>query len=1309
MSQALIYESLRLGNKGINREQLVINIPYRLDVNLFERAWQLSFHKHPAILANHNPKTNTSTFELAPPSAGTFEFVSDIQTEQQLQATLQKDLQLSDPIGASAVKVKLFRVSEAAFKCIWSFHHAQMDGASISLVLRDVFDNYERLTRGEDIQITEPDHTYIDYLEHIALLDHNSSKEYWKNYLEGLSGAVKPIIYESSSSTEKFKKVSTTTTLACDTLNQLAENTGCRVNNIFQVAWAILLARYCDIQDVAFGTARACRNIGTENYWSTVGMFMNIVPLRFTLSGTMSATQLLQAAREQQLTHKAHENTPLPLIAQALKLPTTELLGSLLMYSEQPLNQYFHQNSQWRSCTVKLHEKSSFPLELIVYAGQMVDIRIEGDASIYSSKALESMLTSLVYIIQQIIDAPSVSVDDIELMPASAVNSIIFQNTQSPAQPPTPFLAKIESTLKKSGHRLAITEDEEQYSYERIDTLSKSISKNLIDSGLNKGDVVAISLGRSANSVISQLGVLRAGGTFVNINENDPRERIEFILNDSNAKYFISNSQASLDTSHAFIQPTTFEELITDNPEKISSDLSSTDSDIAYIIYTSGTTGKPKGVAITHGNLSNHITSSKTAYGITKDDTILQFAAHTFDVAIEEIFLSLACAAKLIIRDEFCISSTNTFIEFINSHKISVLNIPTAFWHYLVERMGGKHWPNGLRLLIVGGEEPTLSALKKWRRQNTQHIRWINAYGPTETTITSTTFEDDLEQPLKAGSPIPIGKPLQNVSHYILDSRKKLLPLGCAGELHIGGLGVAAGYLNRPETNKEKFIADPYAPGLKMYASGDKAYLKADGNFVYLGRSDTQVKIRGFRIELGEVENACLSHPEISGCVAEKSKNTDELAVYIISSCPSIADEVIPFLKTKLPPHAVPSRVKVVEDIPLTNSGKLSRKNLHELKVINEKKVNELTQPRDEIEQKLLDIWNDHIPEPISGVNQSFFEVGGHSLLAVQVFSDIEDEFNATIDIRRFFGEPTIAWLASELRAQQKASKPTTHSSSQPETENQASIITLQGEGNGIPVYCICGIEIYRSLAASLGTDQPVFGVFLPIEAEMLEQFSQGREFQLPSVAEMAQSYVDAIITHTPEGPIGLAGVSFGGLLAFEIAQQLRKKGRDVAHLTLMESFLARATQRKGVVEWLSEHAIYYAKNPQIIARGIRKAVKNLRARKPQLDINSMDDIANVDFGELRWRAYHHAAIRYDSEIKPYSGNVTLFKAEEQPPRIGFHLDSTYGWANLVKGELEIFTVPGDHLGVLKPPNVGVLARKLSPRIKSANQLNIRL
>lgn len=1310
MSQALIYESLHLGNKGINQEQLVVNIPYELDVELFKRAWELCFIKHPAALADHNPKTNITTFELGGCNASLFEFIDNSQSNKPpLQTLLQHDRQQSNLIGANSVKIKLIRFGEANYQCIWSFHHAQLDGTSISLIVSEVFDYYESLLQGEKIESPSPDTKYIDYLEQLAQLQYDDAEGYWQKHLDGYSGAIKPNIYESSSTTEKFKKVASETTLAPDALFQLANSAGCRLNNIFQVAWAILIARYCDTQDVTFGTARACRNMPNEDYWHTVGMFMNIIPQRFIFNKDISIVHLLKEARQQQLEHKSFENTPLPFIAQAVKTPTTELLGSLLMYSETPLNQYFIDSKHWRSCTVELHEQSSFPLELIVYSGRTINIKIEGDASLYSSKAIESMLTSLLFIIQQLVATPTASIDSVELIPSSIANNIIFQNNSSIEPTAKPLTTKIENVFKHSGYRLAITEDQEQYSYERLDVLSKNIAANLTLQGLNKGDVVAIGLGRSAKSIICQLGVLRAGGTFVNINISDPSERIEFILSDSNAKYFICDSQDPACMPSTACKAIKYEKIADLAQQKTNLNQYATESDIAYIIYTSGTTGTPKGVAITHANLSNHLAATRLSYGITKDDTLLQFAAHTFDVAIEEIFLCFVCAAHLVIRDEFCISSANTFIDSIESQKITVLNIPTAFWHFLVERMGGKAWPSQLRLLIVGGEEPALSSLRKWRKQNTQHIRWINAYGPTETTITSTIFEDDPDKPLRASASIPIGKPLQNVTHYILDSRKRPLPLGCAGELHIGGLGVAAGYLNRPELNEQKFLNDPFSPGSKMYASGDKAYLKADGNFVYLGRSDTQVKIRGFRIELGEVENACLSHPHVSGCVADKPNGADELAVYIISSHHNITEELIPYLKNKLPPYAVPSRVKVVEHIPLTNSGKLSRKNLTELKVTNEKKVNELTLPRDEFEHKLLEIWNDRLPEVISGVNQSFFEAGGHSLLAVQVFSDIEDEFNTTIDIRHFFGEPTIAWLASELRTRQKGNKPPQQTTALHESENQASVITLQGDGNGIPIYCICGIEIYRSLAASLGTDQPVYGVFLPIEAEMIEQFSQGQEFQLPSVAEMAQSYVDAIIAQTPEGPIGLAGVSFGGLLAFEIAQQLKEKNREIAHLTLMESFLARATQRKGILEWAIEHAIYYLKTPEAIKRIIRRSLDSWRAKKSQLDINSMDDIANVDFSELRWRAYHHAANKYDSEIRPYSGNVTLFKAEQQPLRIGLHIDSTYGWANLVKGELEIFTVPGDHLGVLTHPNVGVLARKLMPRIKSANQLNIRL
>lgn len=1308
-----MYESLHLGSKGINREQLLIAIPYRLDAEKFKQAWQLCFIKHPAILAKHDAKTNTTKFEISEDCGAFFETLDlENANSQDLQSILELDRHQKACFDSTAVKVKLIRLSDEHFQCIWCFHHAQVDGASIAIVIKDVFDFYERLIQGEPTPTPTPDLDYLDYLEQLSATSNEASELYWQRHLEGYAGALRPEIYDNTSSNESSKKVAARSSMPREPLIKLASDSDCRINNIFQVAWAVLIARYCDTEDIVFGTVRACRNISDRNYWGTVGMFMNIVPQRIDVDAERSVTQLLKAAREQQCAHKPFENTPLPLIAKAARIPTTDLLGSLMMYSEQPINQFFTENANWRSCSTELFEQSSFPVELIIYAGEIVEIKIEGIGLTYSQRAIDSMLASLLFIIQQMIEAPLQKINNVDLLPPSTANSIIFQHAPPSSSIPPPFLKIIESAFNQSGHRLAITDNDERYSYERIDTLSRNVAHALINNGLNKGGVVAISMGRSAKSVIAQVGVLRAGGVFINVSDNDPIDRNEFILTDSQAGFLIFDSdEPSVETTDKCI-PLKFANTIVTQPNKNHLDIQLNTTDTAYIIYTSGTTGTPKGVAINHGNLSNHIASVKIPFGITKDDHILQFASHTFDVAIEEIFLSLACAAHIVVRDEFCISSANSFIDFLIEHNITVLNIPTAFWHFLVERMGNKMWPNSLRLLIVGGEEPTLATLKKWRRQNTQHIRWINAYGPTETTITSTVFEDAPEKPLKAGNAIPIGKPLQNVTHYILDSRKKPLPLGCPGQLYIGGLGVACGYLNRPELSQEKFLADPYASGLKMYSSGDKAYQKADGNFVYLGRSDTQVKVRGFRVELGELENTCLLHPAVTGCIAEKPKEEDSLTIYIISTHENIAEEIIAFLRKKLPPYAIPSRVKVVESIPLTNSGKLSRKNLDELKLIGEAKVktDEQTSPRDDTEQKLLSIWNDHLPEAVSSINQSFFDAGGHSLLAVQVFSDIEDEFDTTIDIRRFFGEPTIAWLGSEIRATEKANKSVKIAAKKnSEAESRASVIPLQAEGSGIPIYCICGIEIYRALASSLGAEQPVFGVFLPVEGEMIKRFSQGRNFQLPSVAEMAQSYVDAIIENTPEGPVGLAGVSFGGLLAFEIAQQLKSKGREIAHLTLMESFLSRAMKRKGYLEWTLEHAIYYLKKPHLIKNTLRKSLASLRNSKSLLDINSMDDIASADFGELRWRAYHYAANKYDTEISAYDGNVTLFKAEQQPPRLGVHLDSTYGWANLIKGELEIFTVPGDHLGVLTPPNVGVLARKLLPRVRSANQLNIRL
>jgi thioesterase domain-containing protein/acyl carrier protein len=456
----------------------------------------------------------------------------------------------------------------------------------------------------------------------------------------------------------------------------------------------------------------------------------------------------------------------------------------------------------------------------------------------------------------------------------------------------------------------------------------------------------------------------------------------------------------------------------------------------------------------------------------------------------------------------------------------------------------------------------------------------------------------------------------------------------------------------------------------------------------------------------------------VQACAVLVDDSGSRLIAFVVAAESQVlsAQEFIDFAKTKLPSYMIPGAVNFVEALPTNAAGKIDRNALAGMKVFGNFEVREVREPRDDIERGLLEIWKQVLGIDSIGIDQSFFELGGHSLLAVQMFSHVERQLKIPVDVRSFFSEPSIEHLAHSARkvTETQSSEEAPHSrgnSTRPvvESHEEATVIALQSEGRGVPLFCICGIDLYRHLAKSLGRAQPVYGVFLPVEARMIEEFSKGNQVRsLPTVEEMAKGYIEAIRRQHPVGPYSLTGVSFGGVLAYEIARQFAAEGEVVGTLALMESFLSRSIVRREW-PWLQSQAAKVMEAPgRVLRKGIDQATRRLLDWQRNRDVErvvSMDDLADADFGALRWQAYHNAANKYDLVADSYEGSAVLFRAEQQPDRRGFFVDSTYGWADLVQGGLELHTVPGDHLGILKPPHVGLLARKMLPYLHRANEL----
>ncbi len=815
---------------------------------------------------------------------------------------------------------------------------------------------------------------------------------------------------------------------------------------------------------------------------------------------------------------------------------------------------------------------------------------------------------------------------------------------------------------------VAIQDGDFALTYREFNGRANQLAHYLRGRGIGAGQRVAICLWPAQNFFVSVLAVLKSGAACVPLDPNYPAERIAYMLEDVQPSLTIS--ERGLLSGKLADAPDTlyFGEiapLLGQHPQTNPS-LDVSPADIAYVIYTSGSTGKPRGVLLRHAGLVNYNFHAARFYGMSSRDRVLQFCSVSFDIAVEEMFIAWFSGATLVLRSDEMSLAVPEFMQWIERNRITVLDLPTAYWHEWVHELSQLMTPapDDLRLVIVGGEKPSSQAYAKWARAVGKRVRWVNTYGPTETSICATAFEPDADQPVPDN--MPIGKELPNTKVYLLDEQLNPVASGEPGELHVAGVGVAEGYWNRPEITAEKFIPNPFAPKgsddsiRRMYKTGDLARYLPSGDIEFLGRRDHQVKIRGFRIELGEIEIALAAHSAIRECVVvarDDQTGNKHLVAYFVpvtKRAPLIA-ELREFLSKRVPDHMVPSSWVSLDALPLTPNGKIDRKGLPDL--TPGPSGSRIIGPSNELERRLVGIWQDVLGRKPIGIHDSFFDLGGHSLLAARLMHRIGQSMGQAVPLAVLFEAPTVAQLANALNTQAWS-------------EHWSSLVPIQPLGAKPPLFCVHGVGGnvlgFSDLGKRMAPDYPLYG----LQAQGLD----GRGATLDSIEEMATHYIREIRSVVKQGPYRLAGFSFGGLVAYEMAQQLLADGEVVALLILFDTEAGQAKNAgTSLVSLLTDLSWrrWTRDLPKAMGKKIRRTVKGVQTPK------ILRQVRNTN------RA---AAERYI--LRPYPGKVTYVRATEKLAGSG---DQTVIWRSLVKS-LEVQDMASDHFDMLIAPEVDNLA-----------------
>ncbi len=879
---------------------------------------------------------------------------------------------------------------------IWTHHHALLDGWCLSVLLDELLEIYALLQNDDKRPLLET-HQYQDYIAWLTQIDKSEAQSYWKNYLGSISSATRLGIEEvaltknNSQLAEEIELDSKLTTA----LTKLSQQHEVTLNSVFQGAWSILLSKYSGEESVLFGTTvngRPTELIGSDKM---VGLFINTVPVRYQyVNKEQSVGSWLKDIHES--TVKANDYAYLSLgeIHQLSDVPSNHrLFESVLVFENYPLDLEVlnHQHEgQPHFSNIEGIECSDLPLNLVIYPGEKIKIKLAFQSETYSEASIKSILQHLNNILTCLCEPNNLKLSDISLLSTQEKERAIhhWNNTALSYEKNISLYDAFHLRVIQHRKQPAIVFDDTKINYEELDERAHSIALALADKGVRHGNRVIVSLPKGSDVIASMLAIMKLGAVYVPVALDCPKDRLHFILDDADISYAIIHSQHET-SLHQTTMKSIFCDEIPPCGEVIDSDIKVKGSDEAYVIYTSGTTGTPKGVSIAHHSLVNLCQSLIDEGWLEAGKGSLQFAPYTFDASMAEVFVGLLSSTTLHMVTDKIINDPQAMQAYLNQQDVRFAAFPPQYLQHLDPESTSRN----LRVLTAGAA-PTLALIQAWGKNH----HYINAYGPTETTVLSSAWQYNATD--VANGKLPIGKPLANTQIYVVDHFGQLCAPQQKGEICIGGDGVALGYLNHDELNAKQFIDDHFSPktdGItgKLYRTGDLGRWHDDGNIEFIGRCDHQVKIRGFRIEPDEIERCCLKDNEVEQClVLPKPDQFGDLMLVAYIHTQIHQDVIVERLKTQikdsLPPYMMPSHFVVLSEFPMTNNGKIDRKALDAVQF--EKVSDELDLEADvtEQEEQLLQIWRQYLSNESLQVNDDFFESGGNSILLLRMMKPMQ-------------------------------------------------------------------------------------------------------------------------------------------------------------------------------------------------------------------------------------------------------------------------------------------------------------------------------
>lgn len=1080
----------------------------------------------------------------------------------------------------------------------------------------------------------------------------------------------------------------------CEALQDVSRRAGCGLFTTALAALFTLLHRYSGETDIAVGSPVAGRG---EAELETVGAYADTLVLRADLSGDPSFSALLERVHSGVTAGLLHRGTPLARLIELLQ-PRRDLSRHALFsihFAFQPTP--IRTESGGAFCLVDEPAPPAGVLHDLDFqvtdTGDGWTLGCEYNTALYDAATASGLLAHFANLLRAVAADPARSLSVLPILDADQQRVLAADgNRTAAAYPAAATLVRLfDGQVHRTPGAIALVCGERTLSYRKLDAASSALADVLVGRGIGRGSRVGVCLERSPELVVALLAVLKSGAAYVPLDPAYPPARLAQIVGDAQpaavlTKGALRDRLPATDAALILLDAGVATPAARDRPP---GPIPGPD-DVAYVIYTSGSTGQPKGVQVRHRALTNLLWSMSGQPGLAAADTLVAVTTVCFDIAALELFLPLIVGARLVLAQTPECADGEALLQLLRRHRATVMQATPATWQLLLA--AGWRADPPLRMWC-GGE--ALSRTLADRLCADGGELW-NLYGPTETTIWSSALR------VEAGAgPVPLGPPIANTQFHVLDAQGQLVPAGVAGELFIGGDGVALGYLNLPALTRERFVPDPFRelPGATLYRTGDRVRRRARGTFEYLGRADDQVKVRGFRIELGEVDAALRAHPQVGDAVAVAGLDAaGETAVraWLVArgatvDAAAFVDSVRTAVRQTLPGYMCPASFAVLASLPRLPNGKIDRAALasRTMPAVDAVGAQRAATPA---EAQLAPLWCAVLGVPAVGLDSNFFEVGGHSLLAVRLLARIEASFGRKLSLAALFQHPTVAGQARLLE----------HGEARAFDFRQ--VVALQSGGSRPPLIALNNTGIYFALSRRLGPDQPftslqLFDPALPARA-------------LPrTLQDIAAGYADLIRRVHGPGPYALLGWCVAGTLAFEVARQLRRSGAQVSRLILFDTL---APGRLDRLSWHAALLAEYSYRWKLIAADWRRARRGARPLAAFLSNRTIvrkllgdplqrggapgPEAASAPEQYDRWLLGYLEEAAAGYEPRPYAGSVTLFRSSQEPA--GRFLDPQLGWGEFVEGVIEVAVIEGDHFSIFQEPAVAQVAQLIDSALR---------